>query len=814
MHSLFEDIRPTLRSLLAHPSLTLTSVLTLGLGIGVATALFAVVSAVLLRPLPWPEAEGLVQLSEHHPGGQGQIRAPMLSDLTARPWVWQGNAATLEGIAAWSQGKWTVRRGDELERVSGAEVSPELFGLLRAQPAHGRLLLPEDALDGAPPVVLLSDSYWRERFGGDPSAVGQTLAVDGTPRQIVGVTKSGFAFPKRETCLYVPYPVPLGGEGSITVFGALGRLRPGVTPAQAAAEGTAAARGVTRPMVADVLYGKGGPVEVEVRRYQDQLTAPVRPALWVLSVGVGLLLLVAAANVGNLLLTHGFARQRELAVRTALGAGRRRIVANVLLESVLLATGGGVFGLVLALLLLKALPILAPAGFPRLEEVRMSWGVGGFALCVALLTGLLAGLVPALRVSEGELSGRLRDGDKGATAGRGRRLRNGLLVIEAALSLVLLVGAGLLSRSFVRLLAVDPGYNPERVLTARLVLEEAHGDSRVDNASVAALLERLRSFPGVEAAGVGNMMPMGGMTAVAGLSLPWPGADGQPAVASARLYDVTPGFAEALGLRLREGRLFTTSDGTVPDRLAMLVNEAFARNFLPRDRAALGLEIPELFGETGTVAEIVGVVGNVLKEGLDAEARPEIFRTTGRAATWPSEVALVVRMSGEATPLATELPRLVREIDPRLVADAIAPLERLVAESVSKPRFAMAVLVAFSTAALGLAAIGLYGALSYAVALRHRELGVRAALGADRAALSRLILSQGLGVTAAGAAAGLAMAAGASRLMQSLLFGITAWDATAFAAAPLLLLLVATAASLVPARRAAASDPAVVLRGE
>lgn len=808
-----DEIRPTLRVLARRPALTVTSILTLALGIGAATALFAVVWGVLLTPLPWPEADRLVSLSEHHPGGQGQIRAPLLSDLTARAWAWEGPARTIEGIGAWSRSTATVRQGDALERLPVVSASPIVFDLLRARPAVGRLLLAEDAQPEAAPVVVLSAAFWRERFAGSRDVLGQNLRIDGRTHLVVGVAEEGFGFPDREARLYLPYPAPPAVKDSITIFGAIARLRPGVTPAQAEAEGTGAARGVERPLGADLLFGKGGPVEVRVKRYQDELTASVRPALWVLSVGVALLLLVASANVASLLLSHGISRQRELAVRAALGAGRRRLLYQVVVESLLLSLAGGILGLLLAATAVEVLPSLAPVGFPRLHDVRLDWGVAAFALLIATGSGLLAGLVPALRISADRLVDRLRDGDKGATGGRGHRLRNGLLVVEAALCLMLLVGATLLGRSFASLLAVDAGYDPANVLAARIVQAEGNEGEGIDPPTVLALLERLRGVPGVVAAGAGNMMPFSRNTSIAATQLPWAGPDGQQVVARARFYRVTPGYAEALGLRRRDGRLLTAADvGASPQ--PFLVNEDFTRSFLPADKKAVGLQLTGAYAEEGEVSEIVGVVGNVLKEGLDAEARPEVYFVAGPDSPWSTEMDLAVRTSGDPLVLGTSLRQIVAEVDPRLVVDSVTALERKVSESVGKPRFATTILTVFSAVALALAAIGLYGALSYAVSLRQRELGVRAALGADRADLLRLVLRQGLGVTVTGVVLGLAAAAGSTRLMASLLFGVTAWDTVAFTVAPLLLLLVATLACLIPARRAAASDPAIVLRGE
>jgi predicted permease len=401
------DVAHTWRLLSRHRVFALTAVLTLALGIGATTALFAVIDGVLLRPLPWPGADRLVRLSEWHPGARAAFPGPRLSDLTAAAWA--ASPKTIEAIAAWSSRTYTVTLGDEPRRLPGAEVSPSLFRLLRTPPAVGRFFVEAESQERAPAVVVLSAGLWSQAFAGDPRTVGRTVLIDRRPHLVVGVAPAGFAFPDAEARLWTPYAVPAspGNDGSMRVFSALSRLRPGASAVQAEAEGTAAARSVTRPMVADLIFGKGRAVEVRVRPLQEEMTASVRPALFLLASGVGVLLLVACANVANLLLSAGVARQRELAVRAALGAGHRRLLRQLLTESLVLSLAGGALGVLLASSLVSALPRLAPPDFPRLDGVRLDSRVVASAVLLSLVS-VLAGIVPA--PASGRASRAMRDG--------------------------------------------------------------------------------------------------------------------------------------------------------------------------------------------------------------------------------------------------------------------------------------------------------------------------------------------------------------------------------------------------------------------
>lgn len=810
MHGLWHDVRLALRTLRKQKGLSIAALLSLALGLGANTALFSVAYGVLMRPLPYPGADRLVRLAEVHPGATAAFRGSLLTDRTFH--AWSRNPTTVEGIAAFSRDKVVETSGDRAERVPSASVSPSLFRLLRARPSAGRLLVADDAVKGAPPVAVISDGFFRERFGGDPSAaLGSTLVFDGVAHTVVGVAAPGFYFPDREVRLWTPYATPTpGGGNSISLFAAIARLRPGASPAQAAAEATAAARSVKRPPIVDAIFGHGGPVEVQVHTLLDEMTGRVRPALLVLCVGVGFVLLICCANVANLLLSRGVARARELAVRTALGAARYRVIRQVMTESLVLTGLGGLLGLGLCGGILEALPRLAPADFPRLDDVRLDGRVLAFAALATLAIALLAGLLPALRAARRDTLPALRDGTGGATGARSMRLGGSLLVAEAALAVMLLVGAGLLIRSYAELVAVDPGYDPGHALVVQVDLGGT-SDTEGNRQLALDLADRIGALPGVEAAGVANMAPLGHSTAVRQFELPASVTGSEPVTVHAVSYAVTPGYAEALSLRLVAGRFFVPGDlgaGVRP----MLVNEEFVRSYLTDGRPVVGRRFE--LGDNQDDArptEIVGVVGNVLHDGLDAEPQSAIYSLP--KSKMPPFFYLVVRTAGDSQPLIPALRSVAAARAPTAGLE-VATLSSRVSASVSQPRFAAATLASLAFLALALAATGLFGVLSYNVARRRREMGVRGALGADRGAIIGLVLRQGLLVTGAGLLLGLAGAAALAQLLASLLFGVTPFDAVAFAAAPVVLLVVALGACLFPAWRAASVPPTEALRAE
>jgi putative ABC transport system permease protein len=810
MDTTIQDVRFAIVTIRRTPGFAATALVTLALGIGSTTALFSVVNPLLLRPLPYPDSDRLVRLWEEHPGGRSPAGNRWLSNRTYEAWT--DGARTLEAVGAHATYDFTVLFGSEPARLTGSELSPVVFDLLRARPALGRLFLPGE---GAQRVVVLSDRLWRERFGADAAAVGRTLTIEGRPHDIVGVARPELHFPDRRVLFWIPSAIPsVAAQPERTAaFTAIGRLEPGVTPAQAEAEGTARARTMPRPLSADLFFGKGGPVVVHARPLADDMTALVRPALIVLAASVALVLLIACANVANLLLSRGLAREREIAIRAAIGASWSRLVRQLLTESALLATAGGALGLLLAWILVRLVPLAAPERLPRLEEVRLDASVVVFAVAISMFAALASGLAPALRAARLELCDAFRGGEGGHAGTRGpraRRLGDALLVAEAAFAVMLAVGAALLAHSFVRLVRVDPGYTASRVLTARVLLPRDAPPERTGQL-IDAALARLRAMPGVDSAGAGNMMPLVLRTAISAFRLPGAGSDGRPASGRAVTYVVTPGYAETLGLRLKAGRFFTDADVSSATR-AMIVNEEFVRQYLPA--GAVGARIEDMFlSDAGTITEVVGVVANVLKDGNDTAPQPELYFAHGSDTRRIIGFAnLVVRTTGDPGSLAAPLRALVREIDRGAVVDRIDPLTRLVWDSVEEPRFAAVVLSSFAGLALTLASIGLYGVLSYSVAQRRRELGLRAALGAGSSRLVALVLREGLSVTAAGAALGTLGAVIGSRYMAGVLFGIAPLDPAAFTIAPALLVLVALAACLPPALRAASADPSMALR--
>jgi putative ABC transport system permease protein len=812
MTNLLQDLRHAARLMGRSRGFTLATLVTLALAIGANTAVFSVVYGVLLRPLPYPGTERIVRLSEEHPGGTAIVREPALSNLTLD--AWRAGAQTVEAFSTYSSQAYTVMIGGEPARITGAAVAPSAFPMLGVMPALGRFFRDDEAKEGADGVVVLSDQLWRSRFGQDAAVVGRTIHINGRPNEIIGVTPAWFYFPDRDAQLWTPQvpPARVPGDTSVRVMFALARLKPGFTLEQAAAEGTSAARSVTRPIAAELLFGKGGPVEVRVRGLADQMTRSVRPAMLVLMTAVGLILLIACANVANLLLARGVSRGRELAVRAALGAGRGRLARQLLTESLAIGLVGGVLGVLVGWMLIRAVPAWAPDEFPRLDAIRLDVRVLGFALLASLAAGGMAGVVPAFRAARTGLTSALRTDDS-RSIGRGRdRMRGILLALEAALSVALLIGAALLIRSFVALVNVDAGYNAANVLTGRVYLTGPVATPERREHVVTALVDRLRSSAGVVAAGAGNMAPLGESSFVSGFTFR-AGDASEATVARALQYVVTPGYAEALGLRLREGRFFQPAD-SASGLQAMMVNDAFVKSYMMDGRPATGRRYRGLLGSDDTTTEIVGVVGNVLKNGLDQKPQAEIYLAHGRSRGITREINIVIRTSGDPSAFVPTLRSIVREVEPSAALGEVATLASRVSESVGQPRFATAVLAVFAALALALAATGLYGVLSYSVSQRKQEIGIRSALGATRASVIALVVRQGLTVTIVGLLLGIFASALATRLMQPLLFGITPLDIPSFVLMPLVLLAVAVVACALPARRAAATDPAETLRSE
>ena len=816
MDVLRQDLRAAIATMRRAPVISLTAVATLGLAIGATLAVFATVHGVLLRPLPYASPGQLVRVWEERPGGTSPAGNRWLSRGTYAGWV--ARTRTLDALGGYGLMESQARFGRENVKLLGARISPQVLGTLGVAPAMGRLLANDDARTGDAQVVLVSDGLWRERLAARRDVLGGTLFLDGKPYTIVGVMPPGFGFPEPAVRFWIPYVIPIAPSGGEPfVFTALARAKAGVTPPQVEAEGTAAARAAPGDRLTDFFFGKGGAPVVHARPLADDMTAVARPALSIMAMAVTLVLLIACVNVAGLMLSQGTARQREFAVRTAVGGSRGRLVRQVFTESAVVALAGSTLGLLLGWWLVGLVRVLAPPALPRLGEVTLDGPVlllWGGATVVAVLA---AALVPALREARVDPSEALRGTDRSSgTSFRGvhaRRWRDGLLVAEAALAVVLIVGASLLVRSFLRLVTVDNGYSPAGVLIAAVELPDDAGDARTDR-FIAEALERVRRLPGVASAGAGGMIPLMKQTAMMGFTVPDAYSGGKPTQGRARVYAVTPGYAEALGLRLVSGRLFTESDGR-GGAIATVVNAEFVRRHLSVPQVT-GLRLPGLIsgdGDRATPAEIVGVVADVLKDGNDKAPQPELYVVNGTGGERMSgHVKLVIRTVGEPGALAADVRALVRGIDREIVVDRIEPLATSLAASFDAPRFAAAVMGSFAAVAMLLAGIGLFGALSYSVAQRDRELGVRSALGAGRRDLVRLVLGEGLSVVVPGIAIGMVAAIAFARLMQGLLFGVTPLDTVAFLAAPLALGVTSALACVGPALRAASADPATTLR--
>lgn len=809
MDTVLQDLRYVLRTLRRTPGFTVAAVLTLALGIGLNTAIFSVVNGVLLRPLPFRDPGTLVRLHHVHPekAAEGGPFSPQdLDDLRA-------GATGFEALAAYLHlpGETTVNLtggGEEPRVVQAAYVSGELFPLLGVGAARGRTLRPDENVPGADRVAVVSDAFWRGRLGADPSAVGRTLTFDGEPFTVVGVMPPRFSFPGGEAEVWVP--ISLIGEDDIPRQRGLrwmevvGRLRAG-TSAEAALGSVDA---VLTRLAADHAESNEGWGRARMETLRDSLVGPVRPALLVLLGTVFLVLLVACANLANLLLARASAREREVAIRTALGAGQGRLIRQLLTESFVLALLGGALGLALAGTGVRALLALSAGTIPRPDEVGVDGRVALFALLLSVATAVLFGLVPAVRAARGATAETLRDGGRGGTERRGGRTRAALVLGQTAAAMVLLVCAGLLVNSFWRLLRVDPGFRAERVLLASLdISDDRYATPEAKNAFRDELIRRVGEVPGVVAVGAAKTQPLRGGGEPYEFTLP--GRSGTDAVIrpAAGTMIVSPGYFSALGIPLTRGRVFDARDDLPDAPPVMLVSQAAARRYWPG---------ADPVGQTvtlgATALTIVGVVGDVRNEGLAAEPRPAVYFPFGLAPR--SATQLFVRTTGDPEAAATTVRRAIHAVDPLQPIAEIRTLRNAMGETVAQPRFFTLLLSLFGGVAVVLAALGLYGVVAYSVTRRTTEIGIRMALGARARDVVALVIGRSARPTAVGIVAGAAGALVLSRWMASMLFEVRPADPATFAASAVLLALVALVASWIPARRAARVDPLRAMRAE
>jgi len=812
VNSLIADLRFGLRMLRKQPAFTSIAIITLALGIGANTAIFSVANAVLLRALPVEEPDRLVKVYEAN-------QARNFDRTTVAPanyLTWKAQQKIFEEIGAYVDQSFTLAGDDGAEMLEGARVSANVFGILRAAPRLGRAFTSDEDRPGGERVAILSHSLWRRRFGGAQDIIGKSITLDDKPCAIVGVMPEGFSFPSDDTEVWTPSALDAerGMDGMTgRMLQVIARLKPQATIEQARAE-----MGVITGGMAQANPGFNAGLSANIVPLREEYVRGWRRLLLILFGVVGCVLLIACANVANLLLARATTRTRETAIRVAVGASRLRIVRLLLIESLLLAGAGGFIGLLLGWWGVDALVALSPEEALRERWVGMDANVAWFTLALAFLTGLLFGLAPALKSSKPDLNESLKAGGRGATAGAG--LRSALVVSEIALSLVLLAGAGLMIRSFLRLQSVDTGFDPRNTLTLRLTLPEArYPEAHQVISFYQRLTERLGSLNGVESVAATHALPFSGMGGARPFTV-----EGRPRPESGKAPNVQyrmigPGYFRTMKIALIKGREFTKQDEAQTAGV-VIINQAFQRRYFP-DENPIGKRIT-LGGYDDQLGEIVGVVGDVRHWWAGMEAEPEMYWDYSQAwlARSPTlsrlrrSLTLALRASGDPQSLFQDVRREVIAMDKALPVTSVRTMEERMGASLAGARFNTLLLSLFAALALSLAVVGLYGVISYMVAECTREIGVRMALGAQTRDVLRLIIGQGLTLTLAGVGIGLLASFGLTRLMKDMLFGVGPTDPLTFVVIAVLLTAAAMTACYIPARRATKVDPMVALRTE
>ncbi|HEX8290915.1 MAG TPA: ABC transporter permease [Pyrinomonadaceae bacterium] len=809
MKTLLQDVRYAVRTLLKSPGFALVAVVALALGIGANTAIFSVVKAVLLSPLPYPGPERLVWVREINPG------ADILDEPASAPNYndWRTQARSFEGMAAFSNTAMTLTdAAGEPERLPAVAASANFFEVVGVAPALGRGFLPEEETTGKNRVVVVSHGLWQRRLGASPQALGQTINLSGNAYTVVGVAPADFKSPVRGPKppeLWVPIAFNLSQNVRRSDYlNVVGRLRAGATVGQAQAELAAIAARLEKEFPST-----NAGWTVTTQPLHEKVVGNVRQALWVLMGIVGFLLLISCANVANLLLARASGRRQEIAVRSALGAGRGRLIRQLLTESLLLGLAGGGLGLVLAAWGVELLVSLSPGNIPRLDEAGLDARVLAFTFGVSVLTGVVFGLLPALSASKTDLAESLKEGgSRGSTAGQSaRRLRGSLVVAEIAITAVLLACSGLMIRSFLAIQSVDPGFRPERVLTFEFSLPSARYK---DEPQMAAFYEQLTAraaaLPGVERAALVDALPLSSGADVLSFVI-----EGRPELPPEKVQDAiftvsTPDYFDVMGVgHVRGERMSERHREGVPD--VGLINETMARKFWPGEDP-VGKRINMGDPARSPWITVVGVVRDTRSSGLDKEPYPQVYlpalQFRQRAMTF------VARTSSDPAALVPAVRRELAALDKDLPLYNVRTMEQVMSDSVSRRRFQMVLITAFAGVGLLLAAVGIYGVISYSVAQRRHEIGVRMALGARAADILRLVVGQGLGLALLGVGVGVAGSLALTRLMASLLYGVSATDPLTFVCVSVALLGVALLACLIPARRATKVDPMIALRYE
>ncbi len=808
---MFQDIRYGIRMLWKNPGFTLVAVFTLALGIGANTAIFSVVDAILLRPLNYKDPDRLVLINHNYP------KLDLKASVSAPGYAhYRDNAQSFEHVAALTN--WAVNLTDdgEPERLQGMAVTANFFPALGAEAARGRVFLTDEDQPGRDQVVIVSDNLWHRRFGGDPGLVGKAITLNGKSYQVVGIMPPSFQFGRefgQAAELWAPIaftPEQLAPANLTNEYLAvLARLKPNVTFQQAQAELDSIATNLRSQYMPGLDSDGWG---LSLQYLHELVVGDIRPALLMLLAAVGFVLLIASANVANLLLARAASRQKEMAIRVALGAGRLRVFRQLLTESVLLALIGGGLGLLIAVWGVDLLTALNQTNIPRVEEIGLDARVLAFTLGISLLTGILFGVAPALHFSRGDLHGTLKEGGRSGSSDARRRVRSALVVAEMALALVLLTGAGLMIKSFLRLQQINPGFRPQNLLAMQLALP---GYKYREPEQIAAFyqqaLEQIKALPGVQSVGATSNLPLSGNESsgsfrIEGRIVP---PDQQPPHGDR--WTATADYFQTMSIPLAKGRYFTERDVKDAPGVA-IIDETLARKYWPNEDP-LGKRITfEGGSDNPRWREIVGIVGHVKSKGLVGQSRVQYY--TPQAQRPVRGMYLVVRTANDPTSVTAAVRGVIRALDKDLPVYKVTTMDQLVADAMARQRFSMVLLGSFAAVALMLAAIGLYGVMAYMVTQRTHEIGIRMALGAQRGDVLRLVVGQGLILITVGVAIGLVAAFALTRLMASLLFEVSATDPAVFFIIPTTLASVAVLACYIPARRAIRVDPMVALRYE